>query len=119
MLLKHIINSHKRDYIIEKANKPLAKAIIILAGRYDKPTHENVVHPNVHLLLDIEEEFFKCWDTRGGTPLYRALFRIVEVKYEHSPNWKNFLDWAIMMIEKSKWKRWDPNRQMSLWKGEK
>ena len=116
--LKHMVNSDQRDYIIEKVNRPLAKAIIILAGRYPEPTHENVLHPNSHRLLDIETKFFICWDTRGGQPLSKALFRIVIVKYEHSPNYRNFLDWLFMMVD-GNWKHWNPTRQMPLWRGEK
>jgi len=118
-LLKHIINSDKRQYIIDKVNEPLVKAIVILANRYEKPTHENCVHPNTHILLDLEAEFFRCWDTSRSYSLFRALWRVVEVKYEHSPNWRNFLDWVLMMVQKSNWKPFNPNRQMHCWKGDK
>jgi len=117
-LLKHIINSDKRDYIIEQVNRPLAKTIIMLGGRYDEPTHENVLHPNSHRLLDIKDEFFRCWNLGSSKPLFEALWRTLTVKYEHSPNWRNFLDWGWMMLEKSGWKPWNPTRQMPLWRGE-
>ena len=117
--LKHQVNSDMRDYIIEKVNRPLLKAIVILAGRYPEPTHENVLHPNSHILIDTRDEFFKCWDTRRSKPLYEALWRVLTVKYEHSPNYRYMLDWVFMMKEKSNWKPWNPNRQMSLWIGEK
>jgi len=116
-LLKHIVNSDQRDYIIDKVNAPLLKAIVLLAGRYPKPTHENCVHPNTHILLDIEEQFFLNWVTSRSEALFRALFRIVEVKYEHSPNWRNMLDWAIMMVQRSSWKPFNSNRQMPTWRG--
>lgn len=113
-LLKHIINTDKRDYIIG-INEALAKVIVFYAGKYDKPTHENVVHPNTHRLLDLEEEFFRCWDAKSA--IYRALFRLVQVKYEHSPNWRNFLDWFLMKVENN-WKPFNIHRQMPLWKGD-
>ena len=116
-LLKHIVNSDHRRYIIDKVNEPLLKAIVLLAGRYPKPTHENVVHPNSHILLDIEDEFFMRWETNRSHTLFRALWRVLIVKYEHSPNWRNMLDWAIMMIQKSNWKPFNPNRQMTTWRG--
>ena len=116
-LLKHIINSDKRFYFIEKVNEPLVWLIILYARRYPEPTHDNVVHPNSHILLDIREKFFECWKTKPRTPLYRALFRLVIVKYEHSATYRCMFDWMLMMIEKSGWKKWNPNRQMACWKG--
>jgi len=116
--LKHIVNSFDREYFIEQANKPLTKAIVILAKRYPEPTYENLLHPNSKRLFGIKDKFFLCWDVRGGKPLYEALWRIVIVKYEHSPNWRNFLDWLFMMVQDN-WKPWNPTRQMPLWKGNK
>jgi len=118
MILKHVINAQQRDFFIEKVNAPLVKAIIILAGRYPEPTHENVLHPNSHILLELRDEFFRCWDTGGRTMLFQALWRVLIVKYEHSPNYRNMLDWLIMMLLKSNWKPWNPTRQMSMWKGD-
>ena len=115
--LKHQVNIDMRDYIIEKVNKPLLEVIIRLAGRYPEPTYGNVLHPNSHILLDIRERFFKDWAPGDRSPLCEALFRVVIVKYEHSPNWRNWLDWLFMMIQKSSWKPFNPNRQMPLWKG--
>lgn len=115
-LLKHIINSDKRDYIIEEVNRPLWLDIITLGKRYDEPAHENVVHPNTHRLLDMRDEFFRCW--KVPRKFFEPLWRIVIVKYEHSPNWRNFLDWVIMKVQSSGWKPFNPNRQMPLWKGE-
>ena len=117
-LLKHIVNSDLRDYFIEKVNEPLVKAITILGGRYPEPTKENCLHPNSIRLLDIKDEIFRCWDLHGRNRiLVNALFRIVIVKYEHSPNWRNLLDWLFMMVEQSGWKPFNPNRQMYLWRG--
>ena len=112
-LLKHIINSDKREEII-KVNGALSKCIVFWVRRYEEPTRENTVHPNVWRLLEIRDEFFECWNV--SSPLYHALFKLVIVKYEHSPNWRNFLDWFLMMIGKSGWKPFDTNRQMTLWR---
>lgn len=116
-LLKHIVNSDQRDYIIDKVNAPLTKAIVILARRYPEPVREGegkVVHPNSLRLLDFRDEFRRCWKNR---PLYEALWRLAIVKYEHSPNWRNMLDWLFMMASNSNWKPFNPNRQMTTWKG--
>jgi len=104
-------------YFVEEVNKPLAKTIIMLAGRYPKPTKRNTVHPNTHRLLDIRDEFFKHWKLDGRAPLVKALFRILIVKYEHSPTWRNMLDWVIKEVP-GDWKPFNPVRQMKCWRGE-
>ena len=118
MLLSEVMKK-KYDYFIEEVNEPLVKAITILVRRYPEPTHENVLYKNSHRLLDIRDEFFRCWDTRGRHKLYEALWRVVIVKYEHSANYRNFIDWTLMMIQASGWKPFEPDRQMELWKGGK
>ena len=117
--LKWIVNSDMREYFIEKVNAPLVKAIVILGGRYPKPTHDNVLHPNTHILIDLRDEFFKVWDTRRSERLFEALWRILIVKYEHSPGWQFMFDWVIMMVQKSNWKPFDFDRQMRNWRGKK
>jgi len=104
-------------YFIEKVNDPLAKAIIFYANRYPEPTRENVVYNNCLILFDIEDKFFECWKTSPRTPLFRALFKILKVKYAQSANWRNFLDWFLAMVKASGWKPFNPNRQMACWKG--
>jgi len=120
-LLKHIVNSDRRTYFIEKVNAPLCKAITILGGRYPKPTREGVgkvVHPNSLRLIDWWEEFNQVWDLPSGlNKLTDALWRTLITKYEHSPNWRNLLDWVMMKAGATNWKPWNPNRQMSLWIG--
>lgn len=120
MILKHIINAHKREYFINKVNAPLAWLIIAygthLARKYPEPTYDNVLHPNTHILIELQDEFFKSWDCGTRKLLFEALWRVLIVKYEHSPNYRNMLDWLVMMLEKSNWKPWNPNRQMPMWR---
>ena len=119
-LLKHIVNSDWRQYIIDKVNEPLLAKIVTLAFRYPAPTREGVgkvVHPNSLILLDIQDEFFRHWVTSRSNSLFRALWRVLIVKYEHCPNLRNMLDWFFMMTQKSNWKPFNPNRQMTTWKG--
>ncbi len=105
-------------YFQYQANKPLLKAIVTLGGRYPEPTHNNVEYQNSHRLLDMEVEFFERWDVGNRKPLLKILWRILIVKYEHSPNWRHMLDWVIMMIPED-WKPFNPHRQMELWRGGK
>lgn len=116
MYLKHQMKE-AIDYFVEKVNEPLVKAIIILGGRYPEPTRENTLHPNTHRLLDIRDRFFEHWKLGAREPLVKALFRILIVKYEHSPTWRNLLDWVIKEIPKD-WKPFNLSRQMKGWKGD-
>lgn len=116
--LKPLINKVNRDYFIEKVNEPLVRAITLLANRYPEPTRINCYHPNTHRLMDMEDKFFEHWDfERARNPVIRALFKMLIVKYEHSPAWRNMLDWAIREIPDD-WKPFDTSRQMQCWKGE-
>ncbi len=103
-------------YFIDKVDKPLVKAIVFLAGRYPDPTHETVLHPNSHRLLDIRDKFLRCWDFGDRNPLFLALFKLLVVKYEQSPQYRNVLDWFIGEIPPD-WKPFNVNRQMRCWKG--
>ncbi len=116
MLIQHQVNSFKRDYIIKRVNAPLVKAMVLLARRYPEPTHDNVLYPNSHILLNIQESFKYHWYGLRRVELYDALFRVLIVKYEHSPAWRNMLDWFLMMINKSDWQEFEPDRQMVGWR---
>jgi len=115
--LKHIVNSDQRDYFIERVNAPLAKAIVILGGRYPEPTKENLLHPNSQRLLEWWIEFNQVWNLPKRLKLLTdALWRVLINKYEHSPNWRNLLDWVFMKARATNWKPFNPNRQMTLWR---
>ncbi len=102
--LKHQINRLDREYFIEKVNKPLEKAIIILGNRFPEPTRLNCFHPNSHRLFDIRDEFFKRDNNRTKKVLLEVLFRILIAKYEHSPYYAHRFDWFIEKINESGWK---------------
>ena len=114
MYLKHRM-LEARDYFIERVNDPLVKGIVKLAGRYPEPTRENCLHPNSIILLDIQDEFFQHWDLENRTPLVKAVFRILIVKYEHCPAYRNMLDWLLKELLEREWKPFNPNRQMRCW----
>ena len=113
MILKYLINREKRDYFIEEVNAPLVEKILILARRYPKPTHENVLHANSHLLLELKDDFSAYWDFGARQAVFDALFDLVIVKYEHSPNYRNPLDRVIMLLGTIGWKPFNPDRQMA------
>ena len=105
------------DYFVKKVNEPLAKVMVLIANRYPEPTRENCQHPNSILLLDTRDEFFECWETNSRKPLFEALWRVLIVKYEHSQNYRNMMDWLILKLKN--WKPLNPSRQMPTWKGGK
>ncbi len=118
MLLRKLINREDREHYI-KVNNLFAKCIIFYAKKYPEPTRENCRHPNSHRLIDLRDDFRDNWEFSGRQELFLALFKIVIDKYEHSPNWRYVLDRVIMLIMKSGWKPWNPNRQMPCFKGDR
>jgi len=114
--LKHQLKN-SLEYTINSVDKPLAAAITMFAKRYPEPTHENVLHPNSHILIDIKNAFNENWDMGTRRQVFNSIFKVVIVKYEQSPQYRNILDWVIMMIMKTRWKQFNPNRQMKGWKG--
>jgi len=118
MYLKHQMKA-SLEYFVDKVDKPLVKAIVLLARRYPEPTHENVLHPNSHILLDVRDEFRKSWAFGLRGLLFEALFKLLIVKYEQSPQYRNILDWILKELFESNWKPFNPNRQMICWKGER
>ena len=106
------------DYFVEKVNEPLAKAIVILAGRYPEPTRENLVHPNSLILLDILDEYLQHDTNERRRELFKAVFRIAIAKYEHSPNYRYPIDFILKEIFVREWKPWNPNRQLNYWRGD-
>ena len=117
-MIREIINGIRRDYFIKEVNIPLVVKIMELADKYPEPTHDNVVYPNSHRLLEIQDSFFEHWDFESRNPLVKALFRVVINKYEHSAPYRNALDWFVMVVQQD-WKPFNYNRQMRCWKGVK
>lgn len=86
----------------EKVNRAMLKALILLANRYEEPTHENVLHPNSHKLLDIRDKFLKYEDNPDRINLFRAVFRVFIHKYE-DPYYGRRYDVVIEDIANSDW----------------
>ena len=92
------ILSHQRQYVIDKIKAPLLKAITILASRYPEPAKEYTSAKNTHNLLDIQKEFFDHEDNAGRDALFRAIWRIFIIEYEHDTYYRNRIDWVIEKI---------------------
>jgi len=100
-LLQRMSHGETRVYA-EKVNRAMYKALVLLANRYEEPTHENVLHPNSHKLLDIRDKFFTWEDNPSRTNLFKAVFRVGIHKYE-DPYYGRRLDWLVEMIVNSDW----------------
>ena len=115
-LLRHEINSDNRAYYIEKVNRPLVKAIKIIGSRYPEPTMGNLVHPNSKVFLDMLNEYRKHDTNNYRRTMFEIGFKILIAKYEHSPNWRNPIDFLVMLLFQSDWKPFNPSRQMNYWR---
>lgn len=93
----------RRQYVIDKINKPLVKAITIIAMRYPEPTKDHTSMPNTHRLLDIEDEFFKHENNISRDLFLRAVWRILIVKYDTDRWYRQRVDWVIEQIKKRGW----------------
>ena len=89
--------------MIEKIKKPLMKAITTLAMRYPEPTKDHTLLPRTHILIDIQNKFLEHENNEGREPLFRALFRMFIIEYEHDPFYRSRIDWIIEEIKKSSW----------------
>ncbi len=116
MYLKHLMKENLA-YYIPKVDTPIAWLIVRYAKLYPEPVREELLHPNSIRLFDVWQEFLKHWDFGFRQPVFDALFKLVIVKYEQSPQYRNVLDWVFMMV--TEWKPFDFTRQMLCWKGDR
>jgi hypothetical protein len=104
-----------RQYIIHKVKAPLAKAIILIAGRLPEPTKQNCDCPNTHILLDIRDKFFNDMENNPGRKdLFQAAFRIFICEYEHDPYYRYRFDWVVEEMIKRGWQPRPPGRPRGI-----
>lgn len=100
-----VLRGTMRDYVISKIKKPMMKAITTLANRYPEPTRVNCLHPNSHILFDIQDKFFEYEDNHNEREaMFRAAFKILIAEYEHDPYYRYRFDWILEQIIDSDWK---------------
>jgi len=104
--LSHMMLSKNRlrQYIIEKAKKPLRLALVSIAKRWPEPTRENCSAPNTGILFDLWDEF-KKHDRSGPArvAMFDAVFKIFICEYEHDHHYRSRFDWAFMFLKESDW----------------
>lgn len=112
-LLKHQINSDDREYYIEKVNKPLLKVLALLSKRYPEPIMENLNHPNARWLLRRLGKYLKYEGNPRIAEAVKALVRIIIVKLEHSPNYRDRISWWVE--DTGGWKGRSYNHPVNDW----
>ena len=125
----------KRQYVIHKIKKPLMGAIINLsertswlgmlialiqivriARRYPEPTKENTSLPRTHILIDVRDWFFEHEDNPGRDALFRAMWRMFIIEYEHDGYYTPRIDGITEEMQKRGWGIRSIKTSMSHWK---
>lgn len=114
-ILKHEVNSHRRDYYIEKVNEPLLKAVTILGNRYPEPTTGNVLHPNSKRLVEILGKYAQFEANWRIKLVIMAIARVVINKLEHSPNWRDRIGFFAEELRAGEWKPRSYNHPQFDW----
>lgn len=112
----------ERAYVIDKIKDPLRKAIIgfdegtswirmlialiqmvRIAKRYPEPTKENTSLHHTHILMDVSEKFFKNEKNPGRASLFKALWRMFIIQYEHDAYYTDRIDWIVGELAERGW----------------
>lgn len=115
-LLKHDINSLRRNYFIDKVNAPLLKAVTILGNRYPEPDVDNVLHPNSKRLVAIRDKYNQYEGNHRIKQIVMAVLRILISKVEHSPNYRDRFSWFVEELKNGEWKPRSYNHPQRDWK---
>jgi len=115
-----------RQFIIDKAKKPLHKVILSIGKRWPEPTIENCAHPNSIILINIRDEFLTHQARSGRGPLLLAAFNILICIYEHDIYYRQRFNWFIKKIIEAGWFNigsepkwcWDWEEEEGWWKDE-
>jgi len=89
------------------------KAIIAYANSVPEPTRDDTYLTNIHVLMDIRDEFMKHVNIPGRMKLIDALFKIAISEYAHDTVYQFFIDWLINALRKVTWTM--PNRWESTY----
>jgi len=115
VVLKHEINSNRRQFYIDKVNAPLLKAVTILGNRYPEPTAGNVLHPNSKRLVEILDKYIAFEGNSRVKQIVLAVARIVIDKLEHSPNYRDRISFFAEELRGGDWKPRSYNHPQHDW----
>ena len=102
MIGEDILKGAMRNFVI-KHKALFEKAIIAYAKTYEEPTKENTRKHNTHILIDIQDKYFKYENNQTKMPLLEAAWKIGIVEYE-SNDYSSRADWLLEEIKKSDWR---------------
>ena len=115
VVLKHEINSNRRQYFIDRVNAPLLKAVTILGNRYPEPLAGNVLHPNSKRLVEILDKYIAFEGNSRVKQIVLAVARIVIDKLEHSPNYRDRISFFAEELRGGDWKPRSYNHPQHDW----
>lgn len=106
MILKHEINSERREYYEWKVNKPLLKAITFLGNRFPDPLSDEYVifHPNAKRLVEILKKYNQFDANEHTRGIVNSVARIVITALERSPNWRDRISFFAEELRAGPWK---------------
>lgn len=110
-----MLRGEKREFVIKKIKDPLRKLLIIVADRLPDPTHENVIRPNSHILLDIRDKFFEYDDNPSRKDLLKSVWKLFIAEYEHDPYYRYRFDWLFEEMVKRGWMPRPCGRPLTNW----
>ena len=115
VILKHEINSNRRQFYIDKVNAPLLKAVTILGNRYPEPTADNVLHPNSKRLVEVLTKYARFEGNERVKKIILSVARVVIDKLEHSPNWRDRISFFAEELRAGEWKSRSYNHPEHDW----
>jgi len=98
-----LLTGERRQYVIDKIKKPIMKALTILANRYPEPTKENCMVLNTRKLIDIRDKFFEYEDNPDRDALFRAIWKLFIIEYEHDRYYQYRINWVLEQIMECDW----------------
>ena len=101
-----------RELVIRNKAK-FTKAIIAYANSVPEPTWDDTYLTNIHILMDIRDEFMNHINIPSRMELIEALFKIGISEYAHDTVYQFFIDWLINALRKVTWTM--PNRWESTY----
>lgn len=112
----------KREHVIRDIKAPILKAMLLLntgaswlgmlialaqivrvAKRYPEPTKDHTILARTHVLIDVQDEFFENERNAGRIPLFKSLWRMLIIEYEHDPYYAYRINWIIRKLREHGW----------------
>jgi len=105
-ILKHEINSERREHYEFKVNKPLMKAITFLGNLFPDPLSDEYVifHPNAKRLVEILKKYNQFDANEHTRGIVNSVARVVITALERSPNWRDRIGFFAEELRAGEWR---------------